>query len=204
MAQGDIYRFSRIVSIDGELHVNVMHFMDNLASRDFPEQELMEAWDDHLNAVGPENTFRVLQVGYTTLTKIGMTCQRIWPDKGDVVEQGFETGVTTALDTGLPTFAQTKFSIQTTRPGRSGRGGFYVGGIPEGETVGNLIDSQYQSRQLSVLNMFIDYFSIGGSQFTNWVGGVWSQKDLSFGIIQSISAATDIGTMRSRRAGRGV
>lgn len=204
MAIGDIIRFTRKVELDGQLHVNVMHFSDQVETRPDGLMTLLELWDQPTVATYPENVFKGLQNGYTSLVQIGFTAQVIWPTEGEIIEKGFATVSTPADDSGLPTFAQTKFSIATTRNDRSGRGGFYVGGIAELMTAGNQVTSAYQNKQQNVINMFNQFFALGGANYDGYLIGVWSQLHLEWNMMTSMSAASDLGTMRSRRLGRGV
>ena len=204
MAIGDVIRFIRRVEIDGQLHVNVLHFGDQVESRPDGVEELLDQWDNPFATLCPEEAFRELQRGYTSLTQIDISAQVIYPTEGEIISRGIESPAAASTDSGLPSFAQTKFSIATFLNSRSGRGGFYVGGIPESATNGNLVTAAYQLEQTNVIGRIAAYFSIGGAEYDGYILGVWSELLQDWNAMSSMSAAADIGTMRSRRTGRGV
>lgn len=208
MAVGDILRFVRKVEIDGQLHVNVLHFLDNGVTPTPPnttvEEELLRTWDRSVDTTGPENLYRQLFRGYTTIVQVSLSAQIIFPAKEEIFERAFDTGVSSALDSGLPTFSQTKVNISTTRQDRSGRGGFYVGGIAEQHTDGNFVNAAYQTLQTNFIDALGRYYTVGGADYDGFVLGVWSTLLNEWNPWQTIAAASDLGTMRSRRSGRGV
>ena len=104
----------------------------------------------------------------------------------------------------MPTFAQFKLNFLTTRKDRSGRGGMYVGGIAESDTIGNAIQSNLVAKiDIFIIELLARYVA-GGSKFTGFEAGVWSELLQEFNLLTTVSINPTMGTMRSRRAGRGI
>lgn len=203
MAIGDVYRLVRSVELDGQLHVNVLHFIQTLAVGVNPETDLMDDWDDQFDATCPENALLRIQNGYTSFTQIGLTAQKILPEEGDLFGRGFESVVPAVTDSGLPTFASVKTTISTAHSGRSGRGGFFISGIPEADTIGNVLNSGGAGAFSDFLDAIALVYSAGGASYAGFTIGVLSRLLVDFFPATSLTTNTVLGTMRSRKAGVG-
>lgn len=204
MAVGDLYRFVRTCLVDGQTHVNVMHFIEETDAGSEPEQALLDAWDAGTgDSSGPESRIQDCMRGYTSLLLQSISAQRIQPTEGEIFARGIEFGPGTATDTGLPTFSQWKLGIRTTNNSRSGRGGIYIGAVPEGGTTGNSVTGGFAISQQGLLDSLVRRFTLGGSEYSGFVLGVYSRLNLSFASATTLTGASTLGTMRSRRVGRG-
>lgn len=203
MAIGDVYRLVRSVELDGQLHVNVLHFLQTLTVGVDPEVDLMADWDDEFVPTCPEKAYLNIQRGFTSIVQIGLTAQKILPVEGDLFGRPFESVPPAALDTGLPTFASVKTTISTAQPGRSGRGGFFASGIAEGHTDGNVLGFGGTSVFTNFLDAIELVYSAGGAAYAGFTIGVLSRLLIDFFPATSLSTNTILGTMRSRKAGVG-
>lgn len=203
MAIGDVYRLVRSVELDGQLHVNVLHFLQTLTVGADPETDLMDDWDDNFVPTCPEKLYQLCQAGYTSLVQVGLTAQKVLPIEGDLFGRGIESIPGAAVDSGLPTFASVKTTISTAQPGRSGRGGFFISGIPEGYTTGNVLAFGGTSAFDNFLGAIELVYSAGGAAYAGFTIGVLSRLLVDFYPATSLSANTVLGTMRSRKAGVG-
>ena len=203
MAIGDVYRLVRSVELDGQLHVNVLHFLQTLTVGVDPEVDLMADWDDEFVPTCPEKALLNIQVGNSSIVQIGLTAQKILPVEGDLFGRAFESTPPAAVDTGLPTFASVKTTISTAQPGRSGRGGFFVSGIAEGHTTGNILGFGGTQVFSNFLEAIALVHSAGGAAYAGFTIGVLSRLLNDFYPSTSLSTNTILGTMRSRKAGVG-
>lgn len=205
MALGDIYRLIRTVEIDGQTCINVLHFADEAGGGEGREEALLNAWDPPAGTdPAVEDLYQGLQKGFTSYTQVSLSAQRIQPDEGEIVTRAFNRGKTPATDSGLPTFAQVRFILQSDRKDRSGRGGFFMSGIAEGATDGNAINGVLIPEIQNVIQAIENVFTADGLAFSGFVIGVFSRLLLEFFEATSISHATTLGTMVSRRVGHGV
>lgn len=121
---------------EGQQVLNVWHFRTRTSVDDMELRVLRACIDCLLTTLRP-----VLGSNYQFVKARG---KRVAPDVGPIVEvlpaanediQGDSEGDT------LPTFASLCVNIHTTRGGRSGRGKFFLPGIPEGATSGSYIET---------------------------------------------------------------
>lgn len=200
MAQGDIYRLARSCTIDGVLNVNVMHFIETVTTP-LPEQALIDAWQGTGNV---EAYVKAFQNGAESWVNGSITVQRISPTKGELAEAPMNSSGLPALVAGLPTFAQIAVRINTALNSRSGRGRNYFGGVPEAQTIGNVITAGYQTIITDYMDRMNDVFASGGADFSGFELGVWSETLQQFNVATSLVVGSELGTMVSRRLGRGV
>lgn len=207
MALLDVYRLSRTVILDGIRTVNVMHFQDTVGTftPGTEENELMDAFDPVSGAIPDVNTRMIqLQRGYETVTPVGLTVQRIQPTLGFEVGRGFnKTWNPVDRLTGLPQFSQLKLTFFSDLPGRSGRGGIYLAGIAEAQVLASTPEAALNTAAQNLVDAFIDAFTAPGPQFIGFTLGVFSRLLLEYHNLTSMSFASTVGTMRSRRVGVG-
>lgn len=115
--------------------LNVLHFRTRTAVDDMELRVLRACMECLLTILRPVmgSNWQLRRVqGKRVAPDVGPIVE-VFPDAG-VLVQGASEGDT------LPTYASLCVNIHTTRGGRSGRGKFYIPGIPEGATTGSFIE----------------------------------------------------------------
>jgi hypothetical protein len=188
---------------------NVWYFRAQAADADMLAHLLMEVAACVLAALPSlSSTYRLVRIkGKVVSPAVGL--EEEWtPDVDDAV-QGAAAG------DGRSSHESAVISLQTTRPGRSGKGRIYVAGVPEGATTGSLINDP--SPYLAALQAFVacmlakwaikDVYAAG-----DYTWGVMSRKlgglkppFLPAGYAPIIRAKVnrELGTTRSRKIRRG-
>ena len=209
MALGDTYRLTRRVLINGQQHHNVLHFSDTntVPPAQGEEQALLDAWiGNPALPVGnePEVELKGIQRGAVTRQVLGISAQRILPTVGFAVETTNTGPFAVVVDTGLPSMAQTSVLFQSDIGGRSGRGRMLISGIPEAYTTGNFSGASLDSDVDDFIDALIRVFTASGAGFAGFVLGVFSRLLIEIHPVVSFGHQAAIGTIVSRREGRGV
>lgn len=115
-----------------------------------------------------------------------------------------------------PSFVAALVSIYTTRPGRTGRGRIYFGGVPEGSVVGSLLNTEtgiYPAiiATLACIAAAFPLRELGGSASYEW--GIYSRKaggvtkppypPSGYAGITRTVVRREVATQRRRKLGRG-
>lgn len=131
------------------------------------------------------------------------------PTTGDVVA-GANTGDSE------PSFVAAVISLYTAHPGRTGHGRSYIGGVPESDTTGSLIniESPLWAALAATVACIVAAFparELGGAASYEW--GIYSRKDggvtkppypvTGYHAITAAIPKRELGTMRSRKLGHG-
>jgi hypothetical protein len=209
MAVGDVYQLTRHVILNGQDHVNVLHFQETAGAPAQDKEEFLAfAFDpgtaEPVAANRPDEKFTSIQRGYTSVAKVGLSVRRIFPTVGETYQRQLTSTFSAAVDDGLPTFCQQKVLLATDLISRSGRGGFHIGGIPETYTTGNVVTHATQILRLDdLITAIINVHTASGSAFAGYVIGVFSRLLLEFNAATVLSYTTNLGSMVSRRLGQG-
>lgn len=120
-----------------------------------------------------------------------------------------------ATDT-LPSFTSCVVTLHTAHPGRTGRGRFYLGGIPSEDTTGSLINVESPTwvNLAAFIACIVASFpnrELGGDAMYQWVmyshkdGGTTKDPLAPAGIhpITRVVPHRELGTTRRRKVGRG-
>lgn len=127
-----------------------------------------------------------------------------------------DTVVGAAAGDSEPSFVAAVVSLYTARPGRSGRGRIFIGGIPEGSTTGSLLNIEtgvYPAivATLACIATSFPLRELGGAASYEWgiysrkVGGVTKPPFPTSGYagITRTVLRRELGTQRRRKLGRG-
>lgn len=188
---------------------NVWYFRAQAADPDMLANLLLEIAACMLAALPSlSSTYRLERIkGKVVSPAVGL--EEEWtPEASDTV-----TGA--ASGDGRSSHESAVISLQTTRPGRSGKGRIYFAGVPEGSTTGSFINAE--SPYLTALTAFVtcmlgkwaikDLYAAG-----DYTWGVMSRKIgglkppfLSAGFAPIVRAKVnrELGTTRSRKIRRG-
>lgn len=188
---------------------NVWYFRAQADSADMVADLLLKVAACVLAAIPSLSpTYRLVRIkGKIVSPAVGLEDE--WtPDVDDTV-QGAAAG------DGRSSHESAVISLQTTRPGRSGKGRIYVAGVPEGATTGSLINDP--SDYLAALKAFVacllttfaikDVYAAG-----NYTWGVMSRKlgnakppfnPAGYAPIIRAKVNRELGTTRSRKIRRG-
>lgn len=204
MAIGDIYRLTRSVNIDGVLWQNVLHFEDTDGTQEGAEDALVEQWEqDNLTTDSPEDEVRAWTDGYGTVVQLPYTVQMIHSTVRDAVSVEPSPWTPGAGTAPLPTFCAGLIQVKTGFADRSKRGRFYLAGIAESYTTGNVLTGQGITNINNVINSIEKYMMDGGASVGRFRFGVWSRKNSDFTRATSLSYSSRIAVMRSRKLGYG-
>lgn len=199
MAIGDVYEVVIKGHHDGQETNNVLHFK---AKATDTEEQLADlildcVTDSLLAAVSSEWTFR------------GVYAKRVYPTTSvEAIQNGDEAPGTGGA--GLPPTDAAVISLRTGHSGRSGHGRMYIPAIPEASQVGGTLESAAMVALASFITCLAANF-IDGSEAFDW--GVVSRKEKAatpgtvanwFFPLTSAVVNPDLGTMRSRKKGRGI
>lgn len=134
----------------------------------------------------------------------GFRITRIRPTLGVPYEDSDESDAGAVAGDSLPTFVAAIITIHTALGGRKRRGRKYIGGVPEA----NADQSGLTAAALVVLqnaaDEFNDAITVGtlGNE-TQIEPVLYSRSDNTFNLITGATARSKLGTMRSRKIGRG-
>jgi hypothetical protein len=212
-AQGEVWMVRILAKLENQDHINVLHFRCETAVDDINERLLVAIINCFLQNLVPAMS--------TQFVMRGATAHRIAPTLGPEIEyypQGTLSVPLTgaASGDGLPSYSSVVTSIHTTRGGRSGRGRFYLGGIPEGSTTFSTItdNSAFWLAVLAFVACVAGQFIHTGDPGTNEISiGVWSRKPsdpnvptsapLGFAPATVLVPHKELATTRSRKVGHG-
>ena len=208
-AVGDGYQVKIIGSQEGQQTVNVLHFTCVGATADV-ELHLIQV----LLSCFVDNVLPVLSSAWR-LEKV--LWKRVSPTLGPEIES-IPTGTTTGGGSpdALPTYCSAVMSLRSIRPGKSGRGRFYLAGIPEDATDGSSFDPEGAffaaliAFALCLVTNFVHPDPIGSDEFdltvySRTVGGAaYPFGATGFSSVTGVFPQRELGTTRSRKLGRGV
>jgi hypothetical protein len=210
-AEGEIYEVVLLSKIQEQDHNNVFHFAAASASDDVQLRLLKALVDCFLLNMMPglTNQFRC----------VGAVGRRVSPTFGNAVEY-FHTNTSIAnvglvTTDGLPSFNAALISIHTSLPGKSGRGRFSLGGIPEGSTTNSMLNPEaiFWTSLLAFIACLVEKFIVGDPIPANaWQMGVLSRKGHvkgtpftpdKFAAMTNLIPHQLISHIASRKVGRG-
>lgn len=204
MAINDVYRLTRSVNIDGVLWQNVFHFEDTVGTEEGAAEALVAQWQqDNITTDSVEDEIRAWTDGYSTVTQLPYVVQKIAPETMDAESIEPDAWTPGAGSQPLPTFCAGLVQVKTGFADRSKRGRFYLAGIAEGYTTGNILTGQGVTNIQAVINSMEKYMMDGGSDVGRFRFGVWSRKNQDFTRATKLSYSSRIAVMRSRKLGYG-
>jgi hypothetical protein len=133
---GDIFEVVQHARQEGQEVLNVMYFRCATAVDDI-EVRLLRALIICL-------TTQLVPTMGSNYQFVKMSCKRVTPTLGPIIEVGPEAGDNLQGDAEgdtLPSHCSICVNIHTTRGGRSGRGRMFLAGIPEGASSGSFIET---------------------------------------------------------------
>lgn len=189
---------------------NVLYFRAQAADTDMLAHLLLQIAQCLLTAIIPHlNSNFMLDriIGKVVSPAVGL--EETWtPAAGDAV-QGAEAGDSE------PSFVAALISLYTTRPGRSGRGRMYLGGVAEGDTTGSKINVEsplWTALAAFVACMLAQFHTRDVAAAGNYEWGVMSRKlggakapfaAAGFAPITRAVPVQLLATVRRRKVGRG-
>jgi len=105
----------------------------------------------------------------------------------------------------LPSTCSAVIALKTTHPGRTGKGGMRLLGIPEANQALSVVDATFLAAAVAFLACMASAFINGdppATPFFDWC--VRSKKDSAFYPINSTAVRQVIGSQRSRKLGIGI
>jgi hypothetical protein len=200
---GQILRLTRKVQVDGQAHYNVLHFFNGSFNGNDVEEALAHAFTNPVAGTSVNHAIREAMQGAGSVANVGLSIQQISPTLQDPVELALPT-YTPTLQAGLPSFCAIVHNVRTAQGGRSRRGRFFVGGIPEAWTTGNILQQAGQDIHGSIDSALMSFFRSGGANYTGFDFGIWSRKLNTFAAAVSSTSTPVIAVMRRRKHGRGI
>jgi hypothetical protein len=209
IANGDIVQVLIQGTIEGQECENVLYFRAQAADPDFLTHLLMaiaQCWVALVPLLSGTYTFERIK-GKVVSPALGPEEEYI-PPAGTAV-QGDAAGDSE------PSFVSALLSLHTTRGGRSGRGRMFLAGVPEGDTVGSLLNPETPlwPALIAFAACMLDKFKprdvpVAG----NYDWGVMSRKiggvkppflSAGYAPITRVVPKRELATTRSRKLGRG-
>jgi hypothetical protein len=206
MAIGDVYQLVRKINLNGNLHLNVLNFLQTDEVAGGAEDALNEAFQVAATSNDPVNSrLTLLQRGFGTLERLSIDIKRISVTEGEVFQYSHEPPGPQVPVAGLPNYASVKILINSSLNTRSGKGGFFLGGIAESDTTQNVLTSSAMTSYFDpLLTAIEDAFHPNGTDYSGFHIGVWSRVLQQFNVAVSLGYSTQLGTTNSRKLGRGV
>lgn len=209
MAVNDTSQLAIKGTVGGQDHVHTLHFraVDALAN----EQGLIDAWQANARAA-----YRAIFKNTDTPVDVITAAHVCGAVPLRALAQEVEVAPNRAGSEGndssqpLPTFNAAVVSVRTAYSGKSRRGRFYIGGLSEANTDGNVLGS-LQARIQAYVTALMANFS-GANAAGGWSLVVHSRKlaavpgtqcQDSSALVTAMIVRNEVGTMRSRKAGHG-
>jgi len=183
--------------LHGQQCFNVLNFTSQ-GSQDLVNDLLLPV----LNCV----TTHLLPVLSSDVTLDGADVRNVTGSVAQEAEQVLTSGnVGGTSDNSLPSTCSAVVSFRTAHPGRTGKGGMRLLGIPEGNQANSVIDGFFLAAAVAFLACMATAFINGdppATPFFDWC--VRSKKDNAFYPIQNTVVRQVIGSQRSRKLGIGI
>jgi len=214
MAVNDTLRLSVIGTVATQQHVHTLHFRNSTIGDQ--EQAIIDAWqancrnayrDMFTTSDSPVQRFSVQQVCGSVPLRSALEEVEVSPNiAGSWLTSG---GAVHAIS---PSFVAAVVSVKTALAGRSRRGRFYIGGVPEAELNINSLSPAYTAKIQAYINVLLTRFGalsvlhefnlVVHSPTLAKVPG--SQCQNTSTLVNGMTINPLIGTMRSRKAGSGL
>lgn len=210
MAINDTSQLAVIGSVGGIDHVHTLHFRALNPATD--ELSLIVAWASaartlYRDLFGPSDLpvlrYTARQVCGSVPLRAAVEVTEVDPNRAGTLSTNGQL---------LPTFNAAVVSVRTALSGRTRRGRFFLGGLREDYSSGNVLDPNYVARVQSYVNALMSAFGPSGS-VADWRLVVHSRKlAATVPPIPCQDSSTQVtgmivrpnhGTMRSRKLGSG-